>query len=193
MTPFLPISSDETTRLHAPWTRPSSSSPSAEPITTWAEIARPQIHGYPLTCLATLPPSQRFVTGADEKVVRVFEETTGFVDSLDGLGAAVHSSADTETEKARGGQQRAVGASVPPLGLSNKMLMTDDPDDQDSAGDTGFNYTQFSISQVMTSPPTENTLSTSTLWPELEKLYGHGYEVSPSNYLSSFDPVCFVC
>ena len=117
-------SSDETTRIHAPWTRPIES----EIITTWAEIARPQIHGYPLTCLATLPPSQRFVSGADEKVVRVFEETTGFVDSLEGLGAAVHSSTGEEEEEEGShgtGRKRAIGASLPPLGLSNKMLMTE--------------------------------------------------------------------
>ncbi|KAL7415694.1 WD40-repeat-containing domain protein [Mrakia frigida] len=169
------VSSDETTRVHAPWTRPIKS----EMVTTWAEIARPQIHGYPLTCLATLPPSQRFVSGADEKVVRVFEETTGFVDSLEGLGAAVHTSSgdEDEAEGSGTGRKRAIGASLPPLGLSNKMLMTEDPDDQDTSGDAGFNYTQFSISQAMTSPPTENTLSTSTYWPELEKLYGHGYEL----------------
>jgi elongator complex protein 2 len=174
----LSFSSDETTRIHAPWTRPSlspspSSSSSSAPstTTTWAEIARPQVHGYPLTCLATLPPSQRFISGADEKVVRVFEETEGFVDSLSGLGAAV--GVDDKEMAEKGKTQRPVGASVPPLGLSNKTLMTDAPEEDDPlVADVGFNYTHFSISSSMSTPPTENTLSTSTLWPELEKLYG---------------------
>jgi len=68
------------------------------------------------------------------------------------------------------------------------MLFETDPDDQDTSGDAGFNYTQFSISQAMTSPPTENTLSTSTYWPELEKLYGHGYEVRRILLFSSLAP-----
>lgn len=134
------------------------------------------------------------MSGADEKVVRVFEETAGFVESLEGMGVALGTPESRASEA-----KKAVGASVPPLGLSNKMLMSEGvpaltppvagpltltiaPRTEDEAAasvnDGDFNYTHFSISQAMASPPSENTLSTSTLWPELEKLYGHGYEVS---------------
>ena len=34
------------------------------------------------------------------------------------------------------------------------------------------------ISQAFQSKPTEEELATTTLWPEVEKVYGHGYEVS---------------
>ena len=54
---------DETTRLYAPWKR----SVGGEMVTTWHEIARPQIHGYPLQCLDFIH-KYGFVSGADEKV-----------------------------------------------------------------------------------------------------------------------------
>nr|CAD7578291.1 unnamed protein product [Timema californicum] len=58
--------SDQTTRLHAPWVRPGVSQ------VMWYELARPQVHGYDMACLALLS-RYRFVSGAEEKVSRAFQ------------------------------------------------------------------------------------------------------------------------
>ena len=45
------------------------------------EIARPQIHGYSVKCIAFLH-NYGFISGSDEKIMRVFEAPQNFVDSL---------------------------------------------------------------------------------------------------------------
>jgi elongator complex protein 2 len=65
------ISSDQTTRIHAYTDR-------------WAEIARPQIHGYDMTCGTWLGP-YRVASGADEKLTRVFDAPEGFISTLKAL------------------------------------------------------------------------------------------------------------
>jgi elongator complex protein 2 len=82
---------------------------------TWHEVARPQIHGYDMSCLAFVNgASHRFVSGADEKVIRVFDAPRTFVATL----AAITGVA-AEPELA---ESRPLGANVPPLGLSNKPV-----------------------------------------------------------------------
>lgn len=51
------------------------------PQVTWHEISRPQIHGYDLKCLAMINRFQ-FVSGADEKVLRVFSAPRNFVENF---------------------------------------------------------------------------------------------------------------
>lgn len=104
----------QTTRLYACWERPDVSSPS------WHEIARPQVHGHDLNCLAVVkgPGNQRYVSGADEKVARVFEAPGAFLDSL----YAFTGTADADGFKREDVQ--IVGANMSALGLSQKPIYT---------------------------------------------------------------------
>jgi len=56
-------------------------------LETWHELARPQIHGYDLNAVSTLD-NWKFVSGADEKVVRVFQlgkSTANLINRLAGI------------------------------------------------------------------------------------------------------------
>lgn len=77
----LSTGADQTSRIHAACVPRAAS----DKTPTWAEIARPQIHGYDLVDAAFLSPF-RFASAAEEKVMRVFEATEGFAGSLRGLG-----------------------------------------------------------------------------------------------------------
>lgn len=71
--------SDQTSRIHA-CCAIGEAGPS-----TWAEIARPQIHGYDMADIAWISPL-RFASAGDEKVARVFDAPGGYVESLASLG-----------------------------------------------------------------------------------------------------------
>ncbi len=60
------VSSDQTTRVHAPWWLEGKDKKKSE--VSWREISRPQIHGYNMQCVSMLS-SVVMVTGADEKVI----------------------------------------------------------------------------------------------------------------------------
>uniref|UniRef100_A0A1E1XGG7 Elongator complex protein 2 n=1 Tax=Amblyomma aureolatum TaxID=187763 RepID=A0A1E1XGG7_9ACAR len=161
---LLTCSSDQTTRLHAPWVKPGG--------TSWKEIARPQVHGHDLGCIASTGRLQ-FVSGAEEKVLRAFEGTRNFVDNfkrLCGVDLLHHS----------GIKELAEGASVPSLGLSNKAVYENDLtrsiSDEEQHPKNQFPEFYFTP-VVLTEPPTEEDLLQNTLWTEVRKLYGHGYEL----------------
>lgn len=162
---LLSSSSDQTTRLHTKWT--------ATGANTWHEMSRPQIHGYDLNCIDSLGPAQ-FVSGADEKLMRVFSEpkaVASMLNRLAGIGDAdVANMPDA--------------ANMPVLGLSNKAIDTVDDEEEIQPVDDRDREAMDPASIVKKSyleldrPPFEETLSRHTLWPETEKLYGHGYEIS---------------
>lgn len=153
---LLSISADQTTRLYAQWKRGDDAS--------WHEFARPQIHGYDLNCIDTLGKSQ-FVSGADEKLLRVFDEpweTAVLLERLCGL------------PKREDGHRPEV-AHIPVLGLSNKASKEERASSRPDAEDTSIKTVD---TRRMDQPPFEDLLARHTLWPETEKLYGHGYEIS---------------
>ncbi|KAI8630128.1 WD40-repeat-containing domain protein [Xylariaceae sp. FL1651] len=179
---LLSTSSDQTTRLHASWKREEEGSSAAEKriTTTWHEMARPQIHGYDLNCIDALG-SSRFVSGADEKLLRVFDEPKAvarLLSRLCGIGGDLDSAGIIEA--------MPDAANMPVLGLSNKAIeaVDDDaevapsvnPETNHEALDPGSTVRKSALE--IDHPPLEDSLSRHTLWPEAEKLYGHGYEIS---------------
>lgn len=149
---LLSTSTDQTTRLHAQWKEESRN--------TWHEMARPQIHGYDLNCIDSLGAT-RFVSGADEKLLRVFDEPKSVATLLKKLSNINSSSIE----------QMPDAANMPVLGLSNKAI-----EENDSAAQAEDKITGQKLD--LNQPPLEDQLSRHTLWPEIEKLYGHGYEIS---------------
>ncbi|PHH68726.1 hypothetical protein CDD80_7285 [Ophiocordyceps camponoti-rufipedis] len=148
---LLSTSADQTTRLHAQWTEAASGTDS------WHEMSRPQIHGYDLNCIDSLAgPS--FVSGADEKLMRVLgmpKTVAALLERLSGVRGT------DEVDRLPD------AANMPVLGLSNKAVEGEEADVEAQPEE-----------QRDDGPPLEETLSRHTLWPELEKLYGHGYEIS---------------
>ena len=59
---LISVSLDQTARLHAPWVCDGDRRSCG-----WHEVARPQIHGYDMQCIAMIG-SLEYVSGADEKV-----------------------------------------------------------------------------------------------------------------------------
>uniref|UniRef100_A0A2K5DPJ5 Elongator complex protein 2 n=1 Tax=Aotus nancymaae TaxID=37293 RepID=A0A2K5DPJ5_AOTNA len=168
---IITVGTDQTTRLFAPWKRKDQSQ------VTWHEIARPQIHGYELKCLTMINRFQ-FVSGADEKVLRVFSAPRNFVENFCAItGQSLNDvlcNQDSDLPE---------GATVPALGLSNKAVFQGDiasqpSDEEELLTSTGFEYQQVAFQpSILTEPPTEDHLLQNTLWPEVQKLYGHGYEI----------------
>ncbi|PWW80446.1 WD40 repeat-like protein [Tuber magnatum] len=163
---------DQTTRLFAEWIRKN------EGVSSWHEFSRPQIHGYDINCIASLG-GNRFVSGADEKLLRVFEEPRTIAELLESLCGIKELSKESMPD----------AANVPVLGLSNKAVdgSTVLPLPNGSAPEEGNDENKeqqepaqsaISIIENLNHPPLEDHLARHTLWPEREKLYGHGYEIS---------------
>lgn len=163
---LLSTSRDQTTRLFSEWQR-EGAAPS------WHEFSRPQIHGYDLNCVDAISDSE-FVSGADEKLLRVFDEPKGVADMLSKL-CNIQSKDTTDLPDA---------ANIPVLGLSNKAIQAvgDDEPVEDGEEDEREAVDPASIIKksalVFSHPPFEDHLARHLLWPETEKLYGHGYEIS---------------
>ncbi|GAA5816810.1 hypothetical protein MFLAVUS_010344 [Mucor flavus] len=167
---LLSASLDQTTRLFAPWNR----SINDQSVTTWHEMGRPQVHGYDIKCISFIHDWE-FVSGADEKVLRIFDAPKSCVQSLSELTGEKDIMKDIES--------RPVGANLPALGLSNKAVFEGDVTRDGDVEENHFtshaktSATAESLAEVLHHPPHEEHLLQHTLWPEVEKLYGHLYEL----------------
>jgi len=81
---WLTGSLDQTTRMYGEWIRDGKRS--------WHEVARPQIHGYDLNAISSLD-EWKFVSGADEKVLRIFQTSRSTADLVNRLASRA---SDTE-------------------------------------------------------------------------------------------------
>ncbi|EGW35105.1 uncharacterized protein SPAPADRAFT_58246 [Spathaspora passalidarum NRRL Y-27907] len=162
---FTATSLDQTTRLYAPWR-------SNRQFTTWHEFARPQIHGYDMICYDNITGS-KFVSGGDEKILRAFEMTNSLSKLLKKLCGFQVVEENVELPES---------ASLPVLGLSNKaaneQLETGDLAPQQQDDEEQQPPQQDDVLTSLETPPLEEYLQRYTLFPEIEKLYGHGYEIS---------------
>ncbi|KAI8460049.1 WD40-repeat-containing domain protein [Phakopsora pachyrhizi] len=156
---LLSCSSDQTSRLWGLWSQTSVDFNSPG-FVSWHELARPQVHGHDL-CGAVFVGDRRtrFISISEEKVMRAFEMTGDFLQTLRNLSI-------TQAPFEDCGKPRVQRATVPPLGLSNRI--------EDSSNTLEC---QGPLAQ-QTCPPFEDQLLSRTLWPEVEKIYAHPSELA---------------
>jgi elongator complex protein 2 len=157
---FATVSQDQTTRVFSKYGK------------EWCEIARPQVHGYDMKCIEFIA-NFKFVSAGEEKVLRVFEAPKSFIRTFGTLSRKT----DEEIKELEN-QTVVVGANVPALGLSNKAI-TNEETGLNSHSDNRFqtHFQDVELKEKVLQPPTEYELISMTLWPETEKLYGHGFEI----------------
>lgn len=158
---FLTTSLDQTTRLFSKYKD-----------SYYYEMSRPQIHGYDMVTIQSITPT-RFVSGGDEKLLRVFEEPKGIAYLLENISGVKSNDKNAMVDS----------AVVPVLGLSNKQEAEADnsneqQEDEDEDENKENSHNIFSFLSDLDHPPFEDHLQRLTLWPEVDKLYGHGYEMS---------------
>lgn len=105
----------QTTRVFSPW---KSEVRDAEDE-RWHEMARPQVHGHDINCVAIVQGkgNHRFVSGAEEKVLRVFEAPLSFLKTLNHtIAGELSFPMDLQAD------MQVLGANMSALGLSQKPI-----------------------------------------------------------------------
>ncbi|KAG9132132.1 hypothetical protein Leryth_025335 [Lithospermum erythrorhizon] len=169
---ILSVSHDQTTRIFSPWPNHLDSEDEA-----WHEIARPQVHGHDIYCAAVIrgKGNHRFVSGAEEKVARVFEAPLSFLKTLN-HATSQNSSFSNDLQV----DVQILGANMSALGLSQKPIYVNASSEGIKDNNENFDTLETipdAVPVVFTEPPIEEQLAWNTLWPESHKLYGHGNEL----------------
>jgi len=173
---LMSVSLDQTTRILA-----GSAS-------DWHEISRAQVHGYDINCGCFIQrPEQtsdgdslkgdRIVSGADEKILRVFDAPHQVYKTAAALQAAGADGADAITSDDADSRANSVQhAYLPELSLTNKAAINDRNESENST-QQGYVTLTDDDSDSTAVFPVGDTLYRKTLWPEQRKLYGHGNEL----------------
>lgn len=181
---LLSVGSDQTTRL---WAEVPTSGSSCR----WMEVGRPQVHGYDMTSIACIgghgddegEPRHRFVSGADEKVLRVFDAPVSTLRLLSSLKSLRDPSARGLEDESNDVSWRVERAFLPSLGLSNKATADTEHESSKYAGPTNDDDFVNSLNTIESKHthefklPSERDLGVTTLWPETRKLFGHDSEL----------------
>jgi elongator complex protein 2 len=161
---LLTVSIDQTCRL---W----GLVPNTQGESVWVELARPQVHGYDLSAIASLSTAKHphlLVTGADEKEMRVFDAPRTTLRIL---------KAARGTDFNEDPVERMERAYIPSLGLSNQASAADgaEEDQSDAAEQVRASLENASLEKMRL--PLERDLGAVSLWPENRKLFGHNTEL----------------
>ncbi|KAG8382847.1 hypothetical protein BUALT_Bualt05G0121000 [Buddleja alternifolia] len=171
---LLSVSHDQTSRIFSRWCDESS----LEDGDAWHEIARPQVHGHDINCVTIIrgKGNHRFVSGAEEKVARVFEAPLSFLNTLN--HATSHGSTLADDLPSN---MQILGANMSALGLSQKPIYVQaSPESSERKNNEGVDTLETipeAVPVALTEAPIEEQLAYNTLWPESHKLYGHGNEL----------------
>ena len=133
-----------------------------------------KVHGHGIRCLSCISDAS-FVSGAEEKVIRVFRAPRNFHSNFKTLTGVSLDETGRESENV------PEGAAVPALGLSNKAIFDKEGTVSadriiDGAAHESYMSQQFT-SIELTLAPKEEDLIQNSLWWEERKLYGHGAEL----------------
>ncbi|XP_051144459.1 elongator complex protein 2 isoform X2 [Andrographis paniculata] len=170
---ILSVSHDQTSRVFSTWFDDSSGKEA------WHEIARPQVHGHDINCVTLIrgKGNHRFVSGAEEKVSRVFEAPLSFLKTLNYATRSQNSSSADELPTT----VQILGANMSALGLSQKPIYVqasgESKERSNNEGIDSLETIPEAVPVALTEPPIEEQLAWHTLWPESHKLYGHGNEL----------------
>lgn len=186
-------SHDQTSRIYTWWNNAVAGSQ------TWHEVSRAQVHGYDINAIKFLSIDHKkasddtrnlcslLVCGADEKILRVLEPPAPFVNIVNAFTDAKlrlfypnledEQAVLEDKEKFIYKTKTEGGYSV--LGLMIKATKVDKitcffHEDEEDVEEIENN---FEIPFDYKTPPIEDYLYKHTLWPEINKLYGHGYEI----------------
>lgn len=155
----------------------------------WTEFSRAQIHGYDINSIALLNIGGDFcdfiICGADEKVLRVLEPLPHFINSFNvstGNDLRLFFNNDEEEKNFLISEKPRVykvfqDSGVEVLGLMTKAFKEEKVNfyyKDKKIEHQNENYKVEDYHKLSS----EDFLATQTLWPEANKLYGHGYEIS---------------